>query len=274
MNIGIIGAGNMARAIVKGAAASNLLEDFQIFVSDRDEAALERFDFCFVNKLKSNAELCLTCNIIALLVKPANAKEVFGEIRGALNSDKIIVSFMAGVTLETLRAELPNVKKFVRVMPNLAAKIGMSMNAARYINLGASEKGIIENLLRGIGVTQEIEDGLFDIATAVGGSGPAYYYTFIDAIALAAEKRGMTPVQARLFSAQAALGAAAAVLEEDTEINAMRDAVCSKGGTTIEAIKVLQNVNIYDIIDKAVEAAYKRAGELSGNNLKIKPEVF
>jgi len=274
MNIGIIGAGNMARAIVKGAAASNLLEDFQIFVSDRDEAALERFDFCFVNKLKSNAELCLTCNIIALLVKPANAKEVFGEIRGALNSDKIIVSFMAGVTLETLRAELPNVKKFVRVMPNLAAKIGMSMNAARYINLGASEKGIIENLLRGIGVTQEIEDELFDIATAVGGSGPAYYYTFIDAIALAAEKRGMTPVQARLFSAQAALGAAAAVLEEDTEINAMRDAVCSKGGTTIEAIKVLQNVNIYDIIDKAVEAAYKRAGELSGNNLKIKPEVF
>jgi pyrroline-5-carboxylate reductase len=263
MNFGIIGAGNMAKAIVKGAAASNLLEDLNIYVSDRSAAALESFDFDFVTKFSDSKAMCKACKFILLAVKPAHAREVFSEIGSVLNGDQAVISIMAGVGIDTLRVGLPNVRKFVRVMPNLAAKVGKSVNAAHYAGLSGEERGIVESLLNGIGLTAEVPEDMFDVVTAVSGSGPAYFYMFIEALAKAGEKRGMAAAQARLFAAQTALGAAAAALAEGTDLESMRLAVCSKGGTTIEAVNVLQKAGIYGIIDEAVDAAYKRSKELS-----------
>ncbi len=261
--IGFIGCGNMAKAMISNFVLSRELDDLQIMVSDISRQAFEGITFDGIKTTLDNAMVAEFADIIFISVKPQSAGEVLYKISPYLDNTKIIVSIMAGVPLIAIKTALHKVKKFARCMPNLAAKVGEGMTGVCFDNLDEDEKADVIQLLSATGRTAEVAEKEFDVVTAVSGSGSAYVYLFIEALMEAGMARGMTEAQARLFAAQTAYGAAKMVLTGTEKIDAMVAAVCSKGGTTIEAVNVFEDSEFSRIIDKAVDAAWRKSKNLS-----------
>jgi len=261
--LGFIGCGNMARALIDNFLRSNMLKGLQITASDINTQALNALKENGVKIAKDNAAVVKSADILFVAVKPAHSTEVFKEIAPFVNGDKIIVSIMAGVPISVLKAALPKTKKFVRCMPNMAAKVGKGMTGVAFEGLADAEQSEILRLFESAGRVAVVREDLLDTVTAISGSGSAYVYMFIKALADAAAARGMSQDEARLFAAQTASGGAEMVLNSSESIENMVAAVCSKGGTTIEAVNVFNNSDFAQIIDNAVAAAYQKSKQMS-----------
>ena len=249
----------MARALLNNFLKAPGLDDLQIMASDINKDALADLRCGGVKTTQDNALVAEFAEILFISVKPADAADVLYKISSYIDADKIIVSIMAGFPLMALKAVLHKAKKFARCMPNLGSRVGEGMTGVAFYGCESGDKADVMQLLQAAGKATEVPETLLDTVTAVSGSGSAYVYLFIKALAEAGKARGFDDGQARLFAAQTVFGAAKSVLNCDDTLDAMVAAVCSKGGTTFEAVNVFNNSDFNEVIDKAVDAAYRKS---------------
>lgn len=270
--IGFLGSGNLAEALIKGMLSSGSVNANQITASD---VASERLAYMAatynINISNSNAETALRCDIIILAVKPKDIKDALTSIASEINANKLIISAAAGTTTQTIQGHIAacgnsRVPRIVRAMPNTPATVREGMTAlcagAGALNTDVSlAKAVFDT----VGTTIVVDDEkLLDIVTGLSGSGPAYVFLFMEALAEAGSASGLDNGAARLLAVQTTLGAARLALESPLKLDELRRMVTSPGGTTIEGLKVLEKGAFKDTLIKAVEAASRRAAEIAG----------
>ena len=266
MKLGFIGTGNMGTAILKGYLRSQHGSSDCIFAYDKDSEKLELLTTDLgIGNCGSIAELVEKSDVIILAVKPNVFDFVVPEIRNAYRPDKVIVSIAAGISIGYIETLLErNDVKIVRVMPNTPAMVNEGMTAlCRNHNITDIEFEPIVELFCSIGRAEAVEENLIDTVTGISGSGPAYTYMFIEALIDGAVKNGMNREQAVIFAGQTVLGAAKMVLETGVDPATLRVNVCSPGGTTIEAVKALQNNGFHDNVLEAVFAATEKSKQMT-----------
>jgi pyrroline-5-carboxylate reductase len=273
--LGIIGYGNMAAAITAGCLKNNFLDKGKIIAFEKNTQKRERLKNSGINFADSLADAVRESKFILLCVKPQDAKAVLDEIKNtgvaggeggvvaAGASGKIIISILAGTTKGFIKDILGAQAPVVRTMPNLLLTIGRGTTAIDSGDLKSKvDKAFVFGLFQASGEAFEIEEGLLDAVTAISGSGPAYVYLFADAMIRAAQKKGLSQDTARALTLNTIAGAADMIKSSDKSITEMIDAVCSKGGTTIEAVNIFKTAGLFEIVDGAVSAAYERAKKL------------
>ncbi len=263
MKLAIIGYGHMGSAIIEGAVGAGCLKKEDVTVCEKSEscaASAKRLGLCVAANAK-DAVKGAECVIIA--VKPSNLEELSSELRGAVSKSAVLVSICAGKRIETL-AELFGTDKIIRVMPNTPALVGEGMSAICHgKGVGGGELSAVKGIFESFGRAEILDEGLFDVVTAVSGSGPAYVYAFIDALKEYAEQSGMTEKQATTFAAQTVLGSAKMVLSGDESPKTLKEHICTPGGTTVEAVKVLDGRGFGDIIRDAAKACEEKSARIS-----------
>ena len=274
MNIGFIGAGNMGGAIVKGYAKSGALAAGKgdvVFVYDSDAEKTEALAALGlpVRIADSLAELAGASEALVLCVKPNVMGEVLEEMAGLLKTqgaDKLIVSIAAGISIGYIREKLGADKKVVRVMPNTPAMVGEGMSVMSASDgLPEADKAAAEKLFKAVGMAVWVPEDQMDIVTGISGSSPAYTYLYIEGLVQAGVDGGLTRGAATVMAAQSTLGAARMVLENlgEVEPRQLCTNVCSPGGTTIEAVKVLEETGFTETVTKAAQASASKSKQMT-----------
>lgn len=264
--IAFIGGGNMAEALIRGILAANTARFDQLMVADVSEARLVHLrNVHGITIKKNNREAVAAADIIMVCVKPQVMDAVFAEIALETGPAKLVISIAAGITIGRIEAALAPGTRVVRVMPNtpalvLAGAAGLSRGAS------ATEKdmAISREIFGSCGRAVEVDEKLMDAVTGLSGSGPAYVFTVIEALADGGVKQGLPRVLALELAAQTLFGAAKMVLETKEHPAKLRDMVTSPGGTTIAALHEIEKGRLRATLISAVEAATKRGKELGG----------
>ncbi|NLY09533.1 MAG: pyrroline-5-carboxylate reductase [Tissierellia bacterium] len=261
--IGFIGCGNMAGAMIGGLLKSGLVKCEDIIASASSVKTLENVKKLFdIKVVKDNGSVVNSCDIIFLAVKPNIYEAVIREIKDYNLENKIFISIAAGKTLDFLEKGLGKDAKVLRTMPNTPALAGEGITAiCPNRNIDIEELELLKQLIGTFGSVEVIDEKLFDAVVAVSGSSPAYVFMFIEAMADSAVLQGMPRQQAYKFAAQAVLGSAKMVLETGQHPGELKDMVCSPGGTTIEAVAMLEERGFRS----AVIEAMRVCGEKSKN---------
>lgn len=257
MKIGCIGTGAMGGAIMRAICKKYDVKNIK--VTDKNvelgKAFANETGATFVS---TNKEV-LDADYIFLAVKPQFLSDVFAEIAGSIPTNAVIISMAAGVKLEKLENWAPKAR-FVRMMPNVCAQIGQAMTAITYKeNIKAEEAATVKEILSSAGKVEQVPEKLMDCVTAVSGSGPAFVFMFIEALADAAVRCGMPRSQAYTYAAQTVYGSAGMVLENGQHPAVLKDMVCSPAGTTIEGVTALEKNNFRNAVIEAVTAACDRS---------------
>lgn len=261
MRIGFIGAGNMGGAILKGYAPS--AGDNKIYVYNRTEStrkALES-EFDAVTACSSAAELVKKSDIVMLGIKPGSFADFLPTIAEVCTDDKIVVSMAAGISIDFIEGYLGSGQPVVRVMPNTPAQVGAAMTSvSRNGNVTDDMMDSVLKIFNSIGRAEEVDEAMIHTVIGVSGSSPAYTYMFIDALIQAAIDNGMPADKARIFAAQAVMGAAKMVLENPDETpEQLWTNVCSPGGTTIEAVNTFFENGLQDKVKAGFQAAVDKS---------------
>jgi len=264
--VGFIGAGNMARALA-GGLIQNGWEKSRLVMADPDPGQRQGAQQALgIATHGDNTIVAAKADILVLAVKPQVLAEVSRNIRAAVQTKRpLVISIAAGVRLNDLAHWLGSDLPIVRVMPNTAALIG-SGASGMYANKDVSDeqRNEAESILRAVGVAIWVDDeSLMDVVTAVSGSGPAYFFLAMEALEEAAVDAGLPAAQARLLALETAFGAAKMALEGHEEPALLRQRVTSPGGTTEQAVRVLEERGIRRMFRDAVSAAIQRADELA-----------
>jgi len=260
--IGFIGAGNMGDALIRGLLASGLVTAQDLLAFDAAKGRLEHLKSAHgVGAAQNNRELAAAVDVIILCVKPQAVDAVLDEIED-MPRDRLLVSICAGITLEHLETRLP-MQPVIRVMPNTPALVLEGASAlAKGMHATVEHLAIARAIFDAVGRTVVVEEHLMDAVTGLSGSGPAYAFTIIEALADAGVNLGLARPQAQELAAQTLLGAARMVLEGGANPAELRAMVTSPGGTTIRGLQVLERAGLRGILIDAVEAAAKRSRKL------------
>ncbi|WP_302463558.1 pyrroline-5-carboxylate reductase [Hafnia paralvei] len=263
--IGFIGCGNMGKAILGGLVASKLVPAENITVYNRSAKSVEAISQEFGSRGANSAdEVAKEADVLIVGVKPNMMAKILGEIRDALKPNAIIVSIAAGVTLETLEFGLKDGQKVVRVMPNTPALVNAGMSSITpNKQVSEDESALIVEIFSSFGRAEIVPEYLIHSVVGVSGSAPAYVFMFIEAMADAAVLGGMPRAQAYQFAAQAVMGSAKMVLETGKHPGELKDMVCSPGGTTIEAVKVLEQKGLRAAVMDAMQSCMAKSEEMS-----------
>ncbi|MCM1569630.1 MAG: pyrroline-5-carboxylate reductase [Roseburia sp.] len=265
MKLGFIGLGNMATAMMEGMLARGMARPQDILGYARTEATREKVKSKYnITIATDNAEVAKKADILFLAVKPNLLKEVLEEIREALTPDTVVVSIAAGKSLAFLEEGLGREGcKIVRCMPNTPALVleGCTGVCANH-NVKKEELNRVLELLGSFGRAEVVSESLMDVVVGISGSSPAYVFMFIEAMADAAVAAGMARAQAYEFAAQSVLGSAKLLLETGKHPGELKDMVCSPGGTTIQAVKVLEDKGMRAAVMGAVEACIEKSRTL------------
>jgi len=262
MKTGIIGAGNMASALLGGFLSAKILAPSDIFLSDADEIKLDTWKNKGVNCNTDNGIIVENSDVVIFAVKPAVLPNVLEKL-GKRNDSKIYVSIAAGFSLEKIESGLGENAKIVRVMPNTPALVGCGMSVLTpNKNISADELECIKKLFSAVGEVVVLEEKLINAATSVHSCSPAFVYMLIDAMADAGVKYGISKNTALTLAAKAVEGAAKMVLETDEHIMKLKDNVCSPAGTTIEGVLSLENSGFRSDIQKAIVACTEKAEKI------------
>jgi pyrroline-5-carboxylate reductase len=263
--LGVIGCGFMASAILHGVVLSEYLRAKKILVSDVNTDKLDAMaDELGVFVTNDNKYLIDNCEYILFAVKPQTFPQVVKEFEGVCPEK--VISIMAGVK----RAKIKNAlgvgpTKVARCMPNLPCSIGsgmMGIDMSDY-NDNTDDIEFIYKLFECLGTVLSIDEDKLDAVTGISGSGPAYVFMFIDSLIDAGVRQGLTRDEAETLAVQTVLGGAEMVQKREKPLSELIMNVCSKGGTTIEAVKVLEENNMRGIVSDAVDACVRRSKELS-----------
>lgn len=261
--IGIIGCGKMAYAIAKGLFSASSFYRGDLVVNDIDEKKTERFQTELGAKKADLTSLIDKSQIIILAVKPNQVENVLEKGRGFWKEDKLLISVAAGIKTSFIEKICGIAIPVVRVMPNTPALIGEGVAAlCRGEFAGAEHLDTADKIFSSLGTTLVVEEKMMDMVTAVSGSGPAYFYLAAEAMINAGVQIGLDFETSRLLVLNTLKGSAA-MLEKTGEHPALlREAVCSPGGTTIAAVRKLEENGIRKAFFEAVESAYRRSCEL------------
>ncbi|MBC8062393.1 MAG: pyrroline-5-carboxylate reductase [Clostridiaceae bacterium] len=265
MNIGFIGSGNMAEAMMSGILNSDNLPSVRIMGSDYFEKTLKTVKEKYkIETTVDNKEVARFSDIIVLSVKPDKYGTVIEEIKDHIKTNAVVVTIAAGISIDFVERAFGKAIKLVRVMPNTPALVGEGMSALSfnsYINL--EEKLEVIKIFESFGKAETLEESLMDAVPAISGSSPAYVFMFIEALADGAVLSGIPRDKAYKMAAQSVLGAAKMVLESGKHPGELKDNVCSPGGTTIEAVYTLENNNFRGTIMAAMESCTAKAKKMS-----------
>ena len=260
MSIGFIGCGNMGGAILKGILAKKIAAPNEIMASDKGKSVEQITSEFGVLAKENNIEVTKESDVLILAIKPQYYEEVIKEIKDEVKENQIIISIAPGKTLEWLEATFEKEVKLVRVMPNTPALVGEGMMAICPGKLITDEdkKKVLE-ILGSCGKTEIIPESLMDVVVSVSGSSPAYVFMFIEAMADAAVADGMPRAMAYEFAAQSVVGSAKLLLETGKHPGELKDMVCSPAGTTIEAVRVLEEKGFRSSVIEAMKACTRKA---------------
>ncbi len=248
--IGFLGAGKMASAIIKGLLKYGVSPE-NITAGERWAPAAEtaRKEFG-IYVTEDNAEVVKRSDILIIAVKPKDIEEALSTAGDT--KDKLFISIAAGVTIGSLEKLVGDGARVIRVMPNICATVLQSATGiSRGTNAAPEDAAIAMEIFSAIGVAMEINENLLDAVTGLSGSGPAFIFQIIEAMADGGVYVGLDRATAQMLAAQTVLGAATMVVESGMHPGALKDMVCSPGGTTIEGVAVLE--------EKAVRAAFMDA---------------
>ena len=256
MRLGFIGTGNMAGAIMGGIIKNEIFRPEEIIGADISPAGRERVKEIYgIQVTADNREAAEKAEVLILSVKPQYYAEAIAEIRDCVSDDQLIITIAPGKTLAWLEEQFGKAVKIVRTMPNTPALVGEGMTAAcvnQYVT--EEEKAYALKILESFGKVEIVPEHLIDAVVAVSGSSPAYVFMFIEAMADAAVAEGMPRAQAYQFAAQAVYGSAKMVMETGKHPGELKDMVCSPAGTTIEAVRVLEERGFRSAVIEAMKA--------------------
>jgi len=261
--IGFIGGGNMAEAFIKGLEAGGV-PAADILVSEPNEQRREWVGQKYgVTVMNDNAELVRKCSTIVLAIKPQIVKKVVPGISEVFSGEKLMISILAGVATATIEELIGGEPRLVRAMPNTPALVdagAAGICPGQYAL--AEDLDLAKRLFETVGTVVQVEEAQMDAVTGLSGSGPAFVYTFIEALAAGGVQEGLRLDIAHALAVQTVLGAARLVKETGEHPALLREKVCSPGGTTIAAIRVLEERGLRATLMDAVGAATKRSKEL------------
>lgn len=270
--IGLIGGGQMARALAIGWVRAGLLQPGQLIVHDPSAAAIAQIktDVSGIQVASDNASVFKTAKIVIVAVKPQVLAGALGSLpgsAGALRSSDpngpLLISIAAGWTLARLREVLPSAR-WVRVMPNTPCLVGESASAfAAGPDVTDREKKLVLELLTSVGRAWELPEHLLDAVTGLSGSGPAYAFLMIEALSDGGVRMGLPRDVATALAAQTLRGAATMVLSSGDHPGVLKDRVASPGGTTIAGLYELENHGLRGALIAAVTAATERSREIA-----------
>lgn len=265
MKLAIIGLGNMGQAILSGILKQNIMRPENIIAADKKFADSEfkvKDQFAEITLTADNQKAADEADYIILAVKPQIIKFVLEDIKNDA-ANKIIISIAAGVKTELLFDYLGSTAKIVRVMPNTPALVGEGMSALYYSpKVEADEKVFVDKIFNSLGETVEVKESTMDAVTGLSGSGPAFVYIFIEALADAGVLNGLDRQTALKLAAQTVKGGAEMVLNTDSHPAELKDMVASPAGTTIAGIAELEDNAFRSAVIKAVKKAAQRSEEL------------
>lgn len=271
--IGILGCGVMGEALAK--AMLKKTEGKNIFLFDIDTERTKKLAEKFSCKIAaSSKDLVKTVDFLLLAIKPIHVKNLLTEIASEYYQKKpVLISIVAGIQIESLEnmlysalaleTEEKRALPIIRLMPNVSVLVEEGMIAFSSNDaVQAKEKDFVIDILEKTGKIELVPENLMDAVTAISGSGPAYGFLFIESLADAAVLLGIPRKQAYIYAAQTLKGAAEMVLETGEQPGVLKDSVCSPGGTTIEAVKKLEEKGFRSAIMEAAEAAFKKSCSL------------
>jgi pyrroline-5-carboxylate reductase len=264
LSVGFIGAGNMATAIMDGLVSTGACKPEALVCSDHYEPSLEKARAKGVTGTKDNAKVCeIAKSAILIAVKPNVVPQVCADISAA-PGDACIISIAAGVSLETLESHLVG-RRVVRVMPNTPCLVGEGAAGFALGKLATAEdRALVKTIFGSCGIADEVPEILLNAVTGVSGSGPAYVFQFIEAMADGGVRSGLPRDVAMKLAAQTVKGAAEMVLKTGMHPGALKDMVTSPGGTTIAGVEALEKGGLRTTVISAVVASSKRSMQLGG----------
>ncbi|NLZ38637.1 MAG: pyrroline-5-carboxylate reductase [Firmicutes bacterium] len=265
--IGIIGVGAMGGALLKGLLAGGLNPE-KILVSDTDSVRLQQVAYkCGVTSSKVE-EIARSAKIIFIAVKPQDIKDLLAQLAPLLKPGQLIVSVVAGVTISEFEHNFIHEVGVIRVMPNTPCLIGegaMAVSTGNYVH--KTDLTLVESWLKNIGAVHIVPERFLDAVTGVSGSGPAYVYLLIEALADGGVLCGLPRSLAQELAVQTVLGSALMVKETGQHPAILREQVISPAGTTAAAVFALENGNFRGLVQQAVKEAVKRSKELGQSDL-------
>ena len=261
MKIGFIGAGNMGHAIMGGILSKGLVSKEDVVAADLSEEIRKSVsDELGIKMTADKKEVAGAVDVLFLAVKPIYGEAVINDIKDVIKAETVVVSIMAGRNLAWLKERLGADKKIVRTMPNTPALVLEAMTAiCPGENVSNSELASVLEIFGSFGKASVVNENIMDAVTAVSGSSPAYVFMFIEAMADAAVKEGMARKDAYTFAAQAVLGSAKMVLEMGKHPGELKDMVCSPAGTTIDAVKVLEEKGFRGAVMEAMHQCAEKS---------------
>ena len=264
MKIGFIGVGNMATAMIGGILKKGIVTREEILGFDAYAGAMEKAAANLgIVCAGSGKEVAEQADILVLSVKPQFYESVISEIRDTVNENQLIISIAPGKTMDWICGIFGRKVKLVRCMPNTPALVGEGCTGACHNELvEGSELEQVLALLNSFGIARIVPEHLMDVVVGISGSSPAYVFMFIEAMADAAVADGMQRAQAYEFAAQAVYGSAKMVLETGRHPGELKDMVCSPGGTTIEAVCVLEERGFRSAVIEAQRACVEKSKSL------------
>ncbi len=263
-SIGFLGAGKMATALAQGFLKAGLVDAPRLFASDVVPAAALSFSNATGGRsLPNNREVAAAADVLVVAVKPDQVAGVLHDIRDMLDPQRHrILSIAAGVSIASLESAAPG-QRVIRVMPNTPALVGASASAYALGSVATAEDGALaQRLLGSVGLALKVKERLLDAVTGLSGSGPAYGFLMIEALADGGVAAGLPRDIAQRLAAQTLLGAAQLVLETGQHPGALKDAVCSPGGTTIEGVHELERGGVRAALIAAVRSAAEKSRRL------------
>jgi pyrroline-5-carboxylate reductase len=263
--IAFLGGGNMAEAIIKGLLRESSAVPLMIAeISSERRNYLEK-TYPNIRIVENSAEAAAWGEVVILAIKPQQSTSVLTSLERTLSPDKLIVSIMAGVRTASIEEALENGTRVVRVMPNTPALVGKGATAicpgrkATTIDLDR-----VETIFAQTGLVVRVEEKQMDAVTGLSGSGPAYVFTFVEALSDAGVKNGLPRDIATRLAVQTVLGSAQMLTETGEHPALLRDKVTSPGGTTIAGLHALENGRFRGVIMEAVDTATQKSKELAG----------
>jgi len=261
--VGLIGVGVMGEALISGLVSSRFPKAQIVFTEKRADRARE-ISSKYGAREVNLAELARSSDVILLVVKPQDLEQLLTSIEADLNKSATLVSFAAGKTTDFVSKIVgPNIS-IIRVMPNTPTLIGLGMAA---ISLGkgvnAEQAKFVSEFLATCGKVISIEEDLQDAVTALSGSGPAYFFTFVEEMIKSGISLGLSSDQATTLAIQTMVGSAAMLEQSGKSATTLRENVTSPNGTTAAALQVFSEANLGEIVSKAMTAARDRSQELA-----------
>ena len=263
--LGVIGAGNMAEALLRGALSANIIDHTTVVAADPEFKRRQLFTRELgITSIEDNA-VPAACPKVLLAVKPQVMGDVLDGIAGAVRPDAVVISIAAGIRTDFIAARLGGKGRIVRVMPNTPMLVGEGLSALAG-GQGAEDADLAwaQKLFAACGKTVRVPEPMIDVVTAVSGSGPAYFFYLIEAMVAAGVAEGLDPDIAAQLALQTCLGAGKLLVTSGERPEVLRARVTSPGGTTQAAIESMEAAGVKDALIAAIRRAAERSRELGG----------